>query len=291
MEKFASAGLGDVAQSWLGGVAGAKSLQNDQIEKVLGGNGGLLSQITGKLGLNSGVASSALGFLLPAVIGKLTPGGKLPSGLPSELSGLLAAGQSLLGGAPAAAVSAVAGATGAGAGGLMKWLPWIAVGAAALFALSFCSKKAPEAVAPAPAPAVTAPAPVAPAPAVAAAPVADPEGSAVVAWEFEGSPALKVFFDSGKTEVAADFATKASTLAEFLKANAGAKAVISGFNDPTGDPAKNAELSKSRAQAVQAALAAVGVTSGQTLLEKPAAATDASTSNAAARRVEVVIRK
>lgn len=297
MEKFASAGFGDVAQSWLGGAAGAKTLQDDQIAKVLGGNGGLLSQITGKLNLNGGVATSALGFLLPAVIGKLSPGGKLPSGLPSELSGLLAAGQSLLG-ASASGASAVVGATGAAAGaasgGLMKWLPWIAVGAAALFALSFCSKKAPEVAAPAPAVTVPAPAPT-PAPSVAAAPaaapVADPVGSAVVVWAFEGSPALKVFFDSGKTQVAPDFAAKAATLAEFLKTNAGAKAVISGFNDPTGDPAKNAELSKSRAQAVQSALAAVGVANEQTLLEKPSASTDASTSNAAARRVEVVIRK
>jgi outer membrane protein OmpA-like peptidoglycan-associated protein len=134
-------------------------------------------------------------------------------------------------------------------------------------------------------PAVTAPEVVAP------DVVADPEGSAVRAWEFEGAPALKVFFDSGKTQVAPDFADKGVTLVEFLKANSNAKAVISGFNDPKGDPARNAELAKSRAQAVRAALVDLGVAKEQTLLEKAANSTDSSSSNAQARRVEVVIRK
>jgi uncharacterized protein YidB (DUF937 family)/outer membrane protein OmpA-like peptidoglycan-associated protein len=304
MDKFSSAGLGPVAQSWLGAGPDAKPLEGEQINQVLGGNGGLVSQITSKLGINSGVATSALGFLLPSMIGKLTPGGKLPFGLPNELGSLLATGQSLLG-ASAAGVGAVAGATGAAAGaaagGVMKWLPWIAVVAAVVFGISFCSKKSVEVVAPVPA--VTAPAPasvtepaavVAPAPAPVAdtaAVVADPEGSAVVAWEFEGAPALKVFFDSGKTLIAPEFADKGVTLVEFLKANSNAKAVISGFNDPTGNPARNAELAKTRAQAVQAALVGLGVANEQTLVEKAADSTDTSTSNAQARRVEVVIRK
>ncbi|MCB2069358.1 MAG: OmpA family protein, partial [Ottowia sp.] len=80
----------------------------------------------------------------------------------------------------------------------------------------------------------------------------EPTGAAVVASQSGDVPMLKVYFDSGKTAVAAEFADKAKALVDYLKAHADAKAVISGFNDPTGDPAKNAELSKNRAQAVQA---------------------------------------
>ena len=104
-------------------------------------------------------------------------------------------------------------------------------------------------------------------------------------------PALKVYFDSAKTDVHGDFATKATDLVNYLKATSDAKAVISGFNDPTGDGAKNAELSKSRAQAVQAALVAQGVTEDRTVLEKPAETSGTAATNAASRRVEVMVRK
>jgi hypothetical protein len=80
-------------------------------------------------------------------------------------------------------------------------------------------------------------------------------------------PMLRVFFDSGKTEVAPEFADKAKALVAYLQGNPDAKAVISGFNDPTGDPAKNAELSKHRAEAVQTALVAAGVPIERTALE------------------------
>lgn len=120
----------------------------------------------------------------------------------------------------------------------------------------------------------------------------EPVGAGVVAWLSSETPALKVYFDSGKTDVSGEFAAKSSELVSYLKAHADAKAAISGFNDATGDAAKNAELSKHRAEAVQAALVAAGVPQDQTVLEKPADATDTSAgSNSASRRVEVVVRK
>ena len=106
----------------------------------------------------------------------------------------------------------------------------------------------------------------------------------------QGVPTLRVFFDSGKIDVATEFAGKSKALVDYLAANADAKAVISGFNDPTGDPAKNAELSKQRAMAVQAALVLAGVPSERTALEKPADSTDSADTNAAARRVDVMLR-
>ena len=103
-------------------------------------------------------------------------------------------------------------------------------------------------------------------------------------------PKLQVFFDSGKVEVPAEFADKAKAMVAYLQAHAEQKAVISGFNDPTGDAAKNAELSKQRASAVQAALVVAGVPADRTVLEKPAETSDTGATNAASRRVDVLLR-
>ena len=95
---------------------------------------------------------------------------------------------------------------------------------------------------------------------------------------------VKFYFASGKS----DLATGAeSALADVAKGVAdGKRAVVSGFTDATGDPAKNEELAKARAMAVQGALTAAGVTADKVDLKKPETVT-ASGSNAEARRVEV----
>ena len=307
LEKFKAANLGPIVQSWLGGGPSAQPVTNTQLETVLGASGGLLSQLTSRLDVGRDNVTSALGYLLPAVVGRLTPGGSIPATLPPEVVSLAAAGQGLLSVAPAGATASTAAAS---SGGAMKWLPWVIVALAAVFGLSYCGKNrtadAPATSASTPA-AVEAPAPMASEPAPAAEPASapdaaaasapaaaadEPTGSAVVALMGENSlPALKVYFDSAKSDVHGDFATKAVEVINFLKANPDAKAVISGYNDPTGNAAANAELSKQRAQAVQAALVAQGVTEDRTVLEKPAETTGTAVTNAASRRVEVVIRK
>ena len=321
LEKFKAAGFGPIIQSWLGGGPAAQPISNSQVETVLGNSGGLLSQITSRLDLGRDNVASALGYLLPNLVGKLTPGGSIPSSLPPEVLSLAAAGQGLLSSAPVAARQAVAPSSG---GGFTKWLPWIIVALAALFGLSYFTKeRAPEAppasssrggewgpsgtpaqpaaseapaAAPAPEPAaspaaVPAPAPATDASAAPAAAADEPTGAGVVGLTVQEMPALKVYFDSDKTEVHADFAAKAADLVAYLKAHPEVKAVISGFNDPTGDAAANAVLSKQRAEAVQAALVAQGVAQDSTLLEKPAETSGTAATNAASRRVEVVLRK
>ena len=312
LEKFKAAGLGPIVQSWLGGGPSAQPVSNSQLETAIGASGGLLSLLTSKLGVDRESVTSAVGYLLPAVVGKLTPGGSIPSSLPPEIASLAAAGQVQL---AAPVVPAASGATGAG--GAMKWLPWIIVAVAALFGLSYCAKDRTGEPAPVTAPASApgagasgaiggwGPGPsTTPASAPASAPAMgasvpggdvqssnEPEGSGILAWLSSEAPALKVYFETGKTDVSAEFGAKATELVNYLKANADAKAVISGFNDPTGDPAKNAELSKQRAEAVQAAVVAAGVPQERTVLEKPADPTGSASSNSAARRVEVVVRK
>lgn len=339
ISKLTSSGLGNVAQSWLGGGAGALPVSSSQIESLMGGPGGLLGNITSKLGIGGSTASSALGFLLPMVIGKLTPGGTVPTSLSSDVMGFITGGASAATVAASKVVSS-AGQTATGAahvaadtavaagGGLMKWLPWLAAGIAALFMLSYCNKggdaakqaadnakATAAATAPAaPVEAKVAPVTMPPADAVAAAAKTDttaadaakatadaaakavaeaiPAGAGLVGYMANGMPALKVYFDTGKTEVAKEFGDKSKDIMAYLKDNAGAKAIISGYNDPTGNAAANAELSKNRAKGVAAALKAAGAADDRVVLEKPAdTTTGAALSNAEARRVEVTIRK
>ncbi len=334
LTKLSASGLGNIAHSWLGGGAGVQAVSSSQIESLFGGQGGLLSGITSKLGIGGSTASSALGFLLPMVIGKLTPGGSIPTSLSSDVMGFITGGASALTGAAGAATvaaSKVVGSAGhavgsaanagvnaatAASGGLMKWLPWLAAGIAALFLLSYCNKggdaakqaadgaknaaatataDADKAVADAAAKAKADADPAAKATADAAAKAAAeavPAGSGLVAFTHDGAPALKVYFDTGKAAVAAGFTETAKALVDHLKANATSKAVVSGFNDPTGNAAANAELSKNRAKGVAAGLKAAGIAEDRVMLEKPANTTaGAAVSNEEARRVEVTIRK
>jgi len=97
---------------------------------------------------------------------------------------------------------------------------------------------------------------------------------------------VKFYFATDK----ADLATGSeAALAEVAKGvAAGKRAVVSGFTDATGDPARNEELAKAREAAVSAALATAGVAADKIEVKKPESITG-SGSNAEARRVEVAL--
>ncbi len=298
LERFKAAGLGPVIQSWLGGGPSAQPINNSQLETVLGASGGLLARVTGLLEVNRDDVTTAIGYLLPAFVGRLTPGGSLPNAIPPEVLSLAAAGRDLL-----TAPAAMPRVTTAGPG-LLRWLPWVIVAAAAVIGLAYCGKQERVSSSAPATPALESSA--VPASAASAAPgaveaasapaaggaasAAEPAAGVVSLTDAASRPALQVFFDSGASEVPGDLAPRAADLLAYLKANDTVKAVISGFNDPTGDVAANAELSRRRAQAVQAALVAAGVAEDRTVLEKPADSAAAASSLAAARRVDVVLR-
>ena len=309
LDKFRSAGMDGLVQSWLGSATTPQVPSASQLDTVLGAGDGLLNKLATRLGLPYDKVSTAVAALLPMLVSRMTPGGTVPNVLPTEFNDIAREGQSLFGMGQAAAARVGAAATAATAsaaapvaaasGGIGKWLPWLIAALVVILGISYCAKGKPPAEAPAPA-AVPAPAAPEPAPAPAPAPAATPpatdsftapEGAGVLEGMLQDMPMLRVFFDSGKTEVAPEFADKAKALVAYLQGNPDAKAVISGFNDPTGDPAKNAELSRHRAEAVQTALVAAGVPIERTALEKPADTTDTGASNAASRRVDVVLRK
>ncbi|MBV8970770.1 MAG: OmpA family protein, partial [Sphingomonadaceae bacterium] len=127
-------------------------------------------------------------------------------------------------------------------------------------------------------------------PSSAAAPTSGiPAGAGVVGSAVAGKPQLSVYFATAKADIAPDFATAAAPVKAYLAAHTSARLHVSGFNDPRGKAAANAELSKHRAQAVAAALTKLGVPAGSIDLVKPAETTDATTSQAGARRVDVTV--
>lgn len=197
--------------------------------------------------------------------------------------------------APAAVPVALAAAGGAGSGaggdGFLGFAAVVFVGAATIMLVSAIAgsyvagrfdKEAPPASAPAPAPA-------APAPAAEAAPVTPPEGAGVIAEVVEGRPKVSVYFASGESAIAPDFAAAVGAVKAWLAANPADRVQLSGFSDPTGNAAANAALAKSRAQAVEAALVAEGVAADRIDLVKPEDSSDEAADLAGARRVEITV--
>ena len=87
--KFASNGLGNVINSWIG-TGNNLPISADQLKGILGDD--TISNIASKLGMDSGAVTSQLSNLLPDVIDKLTPEGKAPEG------DIMSKGMDLLGG-------------------------------------------------------------------------------------------------------------------------------------------------------------------------------------------------
>jgi uncharacterized protein YidB (DUF937 family) len=87
--QFASNGLGDVINSWVG-TGKNLPISDDQLHKVLGKD--TISQLASKVGIDSNSFTNQLSNLLPQVVDKLTPEGKVPEG------DIMGKGMDLLGG-------------------------------------------------------------------------------------------------------------------------------------------------------------------------------------------------
>lgn len=271
---------------------------------LLGGQfGTIASTLAEKFGLKTGSLRTLLGVagllgaggIGRALGGNVTPQGltdligrergSILSALPAGLGGLLGSFGSTASGAADRVGAAATDTVEAAGAGIGKWLPWLLLVAAAIAAFLLLKSCGTDTPAPAPVPTDTT-AVVAPAPTV---PVAIPTGSGVVSETREGKPALVVYFDVGKSAVSKDLSTAAASVKDYLTANPTATLAVSGFNDPTGNAAANAKLSKSRAEEVSKALAATGIAADKIALVKPAEASGTGDTNAQSRRVEVTI--
>ncbi|MGB5287693.1 MAG: YidB family protein [Ignavibacteriaceae bacterium] len=87
ISQFGSKGLGDVIGSWVG-TGKNMPISADQLKGVLGDD--TIKNIASKLGMDSNAVTSQLSNLLPDVVDKLTPDGKVPEGdIMSQASDLL----------------------------------------------------------------------------------------------------------------------------------------------------------------------------------------------------------
>jgi uncharacterized protein YidB (DUF937 family) len=75
VETFKNKGLGDVMSSWIS-TGRNMPISPDQIKQVLGSD--IIQQIAGKAGLSNDATLQKLSELLPQIIDKLTPDGRLP---------------------------------------------------------------------------------------------------------------------------------------------------------------------------------------------------------------------
>lgn len=74
--NFQKNGLGDVVSSWIG-TGKNLPISADQIQKVLGNQ--QVSQLAQRVGINPEKVTTTLASVLPGLVDKLTPNGKLPS--------------------------------------------------------------------------------------------------------------------------------------------------------------------------------------------------------------------
>ncbi len=77
IQTFKEKGLGDAVSSWIS-TGENQPVSGDQIQHALGGN--FIQQIAERLGSSKSEVSGGLANLLPDIIDKLTPNGKLPEG-------------------------------------------------------------------------------------------------------------------------------------------------------------------------------------------------------------------
>ena len=89
ISQFSSNGLGDIIGSWVG-TGKNLPISGDQIQSVLGND--TVKNLASKIGMDSGALTSQLSNLLPNVVDKLTPDGKVPEG------DMLSQGMNMLGG-------------------------------------------------------------------------------------------------------------------------------------------------------------------------------------------------
>ena len=112
LDLFSKAGLGDVATSWISSGANSE-LSDEQVESALGEE--TITEIANQADINASTAKSALAYMIPSVVDKLTPDGVVPEekDLLSKIGDFLSG----IGGAVAGAAIGAAGAVGAVASG------------------------------------------------------------------------------------------------------------------------------------------------------------------------------
>ena len=262
LDRFRSAGLGSEVSSFLGG-GSAATLSAKTVDTALGE--GTVDGIARRVGLDHSVTSSALGYEIPKVIGLLTPGGKVPTALPSEFQNLLGTAERVR---PEAMVRTVSTAAERPSSSL--WV-WPLIGLLALGGLLYWAF-APRATIPA------------------------TTGIAAVNVLNQTLTSTVLNFATGSAELPAASAPALQNAADQIKGMpAGTVIEIAGHTDNVGDAAANMTLSQQRADAVRNALVRDGVNPAMLTARgygdtRPVASNDTSNGRLRNRRIEFTLR-
>jgi outer membrane protein OmpA-like peptidoglycan-associated protein/uncharacterized protein YidB (DUF937 family) len=295
IDKFKSAGLSREVDGWLGNAGNTAAAPTSwQVEQALGSK--TVDTIAQKVGLTGSAASAAIGYLMPKVIGQLTPGGVIGSGIPSSVSDFLRT--SALGGtfrpetmpygAPPARASANPG----------RWIaPALALLALAGLGWYFLSRETPSTVATTSTPASVV------APDRESSLVSDATNKATAALAglgtgFRTTDLLGILnksiinFPTGSAEIPPmSLALLQQAAKPFKQLPASTVIEIGGYTDNTGDTAANLALSQHRADAVRTVLIASGVSPTILMAKgygstKPVASNDTPEGRFQNRRIE-----
>lgn len=117
-----------------------------------------------------------------------------------------------------------------------------------------------------------------------------PQGQGLTVGDFGGAPMLTVYFDTAQAAVSDRLGDESASLRAFLDAHPEARVSVSGYVDPRGSAALNAELAKNRAVNVRAALVAAGIPANRIDLDKPADIVADAATYSNDRKVEVKVK-
>ncbi len=84
-----------------------------------------------------------------------------------------------------------------------------------------------------------------------------------------GEPLASIYFEPGNAGLARDSGGAIQKVKEAMQAEADQIVLISGFHDPSGDPAQNQLLARERALSAKAALLLAGVAEERIILRSP----------------------
>jgi len=285
LERFRQAGLGDLVSSWIGG-SNPRPLSSTALETAVGRD--TIDKIASKAGLSFSTAASALSFMLPNLIQRLTPAGVIPSRLPNDILAYAGSATSAVAAGTREAAYAVERKVKSGA----SWL-WPLLAAIALLLLGFWfwgSRQSLKNAAFDVADQVRA----ATAKATAALGALKPGFSA---QDLVTALNLNVInFASGSAQIPADSTDYLNKVAAAIKlAPSGTVLEIGGHTDNTGDSASNMALSQQRAESVRAYLIQQGVDPNALVAKgygdtKPVATNDTEEGKFHNRRIEFNLR-
>jgi outer membrane protein OmpA-like peptidoglycan-associated protein/uncharacterized protein YidB (DUF937 family) len=291
IDKFKSAGLSSEVNGWLGNAGKAAAAPTSlQVEQALGSK--TVDAIAQKVGLTGSAASAALGYLMPKLIGQLTPGGVIGTGIPSAVTDFLRTSTSGSTFRPKVPFEATAARASANPG---RWIaPLLALLALAGLGWYFLSRETPATVA-----------------TTTTSTTADPMSSMVTDATNKATAALAglgsgfrttdflgilnksiINFPTGSAEIPTmSMALLQAAAKPFKQLPAGTVIEIGGYTDNTGDAAANLPLSQHRADAVRNALLQFGVNPAMLMAKgygsaKPVASNDTAEGRFQNRRIE-----